>query len=61
MMRASEQVAGTPPNRKVSTGNSESRFPSKRRSSRVVIDIPITVFGQQSDARCSANKPKRLR
>ena len=36
---------------KVNNGESEARFTAHRRSSRVVIDAPVTVFGQNLDRR----------
>jgi hypothetical protein len=48
-MRALEHVGSTAASNKTNTGDSDSRAASRRRSSRVVIHIPITLFGQDAD------------
>jgi hypothetical protein len=48
-MRVREQVGSTAASNKADTGDSDSRAASRRRSSRVVIHIPITLFGQDTD------------
>ncbi len=49
----------TPTNR-VSTPEGEATQSNKRRSSRVVIDIPVTVFGQNSDRKIVEEKSKTV-
>jgi hypothetical protein len=48
-MRVLEQISNNPVSNKVNNGDSDSRAASKRRSSRVVIEMPVTVFGQSLD------------
>jgi hypothetical protein len=44
----------------ISTANSEANPASKRRSMRVVIDVPVTVFGQNSDGKIFEEKTKTV-
>jgi len=46
--------------RGTSSGNSESNPVSKRRSLRVVIDVPVTVFGQSSSGKIFQEKTKTV-
>jgi PilZ domain len=59
-MKTLEDVGSTSANNKLSTGDSESRSASKRRSSRVTIEIPITVFGQSSDRKMFHEQVKTI-
>jgi hypothetical protein len=44
----------------ISSANSEANPASKRRSMRVVIDVPVTVFGQTSDGKIFEEKTKTV-
>jgi hypothetical protein len=44
----------------ISTANSEANPASKRRSMRVVIDVPVAVFGQNSDGKIFEEKAKTV-
>jgi hypothetical protein len=44
----------------VSSANSEANPASKRRSMRVVIDVPVGVFGQNSDGKIFEEKTKTV-
>jgi hypothetical protein len=48
-MKVQDQIGSAASNDKGNTGDSETRSASKRRSSRVIIDMPVTVFAQNSD------------
>jgi hypothetical protein len=58
-MRALDHVK-EPAVNKVSNGEGEARPASNRRSSRVVIDIPVTLFGQSSDRKMFKEQAKTL-
>jgi hypothetical protein len=44
----------------ISTANSEANPSNKRRSLRVVIDVPVTVFGQSLDGKIFGEKTKTV-
>jgi len=59
-MSVLNQVGGTDANTKVNGGDSEGRSAANRRSSRVVIDIPITVMGLNSDRKIFHENTKTI-
>jgi hypothetical protein len=59
-MRVLEQVSKNSAGNKVNNGDSESRAASKRRSSRVVIEMPVTVFGQSTDRKMFHEQTKTI-
>jgi len=59
-MRVLDQVKDNTASNKINTNDNESRAATKRRSSRVVIDIPVTVFGQSSDRKMFHEQTKTI-
>ena len=59
-MRVLEQVDSTVANIKIDSRDSESRSSVKRRSSRVVIEMPVSVVGQRSDGNAFREQTKTL-
>jgi hypothetical protein len=59
-MRVFDQVKDNTASNKINNSDNESRAASKRRSSRVVIDIPVTVFGQGSDRKMFHEQTKTI-
>jgi len=59
-MRALEHAEAKPDVARASAGETGNRSAAMRRSSRVTIDIPITVFGQNSDGKMFHEQVKTI-
>lgn len=60
ILREQLEAGNTAANNKVDANDGESRLKAKRRSTRVVIDIPVSIFGTDSNGKIFSEQTRTV-